>query len=166
MLYLVDGYNVTHSDPATSSLAIEEQRDRLIARLRVRGRELLGPGRIFVVFDGAEGVGLTAGDAAPVDVRFSRGESADDLIVRIAADTDGKLCLVTSDRDLADRVRAVASGGTEVRGRESVYESAPGSRKRRGTGGGRDAGSLGVPPGGKRITAELEKLWLDEENEG
>jgi predicted RNA-binding protein with PIN domain len=166
MLYLVDGYNVTHSDPATASLAIEEQRDRLIARMRVRGRELLGSGRIVVVFDGAEGVGLANGGAAPVDVRFSRGESADDLIVRIATGAAGKVCLVTSDRDLADRVRAVASGGTEVRGRESVYESASGSRKRRGTGGGRDAGSLGVPPGGRRITEELEKLWLDEENEG
>jgi predicted RNA-binding protein with PIN domain len=166
MLYLVDGYNVTRSDPATALLALEEQRDRLVARLRARGRELLGPGRVVVVFDGADGVGLASGGAAPVDVRFSRGESADDLIVRIARGAEGRICLVTSDRDLADRVRAVASGGTEVRGRESVYESASGGRKRRGVSGRPDAGSLGVPPGGRRITEELEKLWLDEENEG
>ena len=42
MLYLVDGYNVTRRDPATSELSLLGQRDALVARLRVRGRDLLG----------------------------------------------------------------------------------------------------------------------------
>ncbi|MDF1541867.1 MAG: NYN domain-containing protein [Anaerosomatales bacterium] len=166
MLFLVDGYNVTLADPATRLLEIDEQRDRLVARLRARGGQLLGAGRIVVVFDGAQGTGITAATLAPVDVRFSRGEQADDLVVRLATGAQEKVCLVSSDAALAARVRAAASRGVEVRGREVVFEAAGrGDRKRRRR-RALDAGSLGVPPGGRGITRELEKLWLDEEDEG
>lgn len=165
MLYLVDGYNITRSDPATASLSLEEQRDRLVARLRARGSGLLGPGRIIVVFDGAGGMGVSSAGTHPVEVRFSRDEDADDLIVRIAASARERVCLVSSDTALAHRVGGVAPHGAEARGRKVVYDAA-------GTGGGRrrsaasvDAGSLGVPPGGNRITRELEKLWLEGEDE-
>ncbi len=170
MLYLVDGYNVTRSDPATRSLEIEEQRDRLVARLRVRGAELLGSGRIVVVFDGAEHPMSGSGGAAPVDVRFSRGETADDLIVRLAERAGGAVCVVTSDAGLRTRVTGGRSGRVEVRGRESVYDAAGGRRafgcRGARAGGGRDDGTLGVPPGGNRVTEELKKLWVDEEGEG
>lgn len=166
MLFLIDGYNITRSDPATKSLELEEQRDQLVARLRARGARLLGAGRITVVFDGAGGMGTASAGAAPVEVRFSRDEEADDLIVRLAAGAREKVCLVSSDVALADRVGAVASRGAEVRGRESVFEAAGrGSGRRRG-GAVPDAYSLGVPPGGRDITRELEKLWLDGEDEG
>jgi hypothetical protein len=166
MLFLVDGYNVTRSDPATASLALEAQRDQLVGRLRARGARLLGPGRIIVVFDGAGGMGVASVGATPVDVRFSRGEKADDLIVRLAAGAGEKVCLVSSDVALADRVRAAAPRGAEVRGRETVFEAAGrgGGRRRGGT--GTDADSLGVPPGGRNITRELERLWIDGEDEG
>jgi predicted RNA-binding protein with PIN domain len=166
MLFLVDGYNITRSDPATKSLELEGQRDHLIARLRARGLRLLGAGRIIVVFDGVGGMGTASGGSVPVEVRFSRDEDADDLIVRLAAGADERVCLVSSDVALADRVRAVALRGAEVRGRETVFEAAGrGGAKRRG-GAGADADSLGVPPGGRNITRELEKLWLEEEDEG
>ena len=166
MLYLIDGYNVTHSDPATAGLTLEEQRERLVARLRSRGAELLGPGRIVVVFDGAEATGGTSGAAGPVEVRFSRGGSADDLIVRYVGDAGSGVCLVTSDRELASRARGVSVSGLEVRGRESVYEAARGQRGRRRRAVRGEVGSLGVPPGGRRITEELEKLWLEGRDEG
>jgi len=168
MLYLVDGYNVTRSDPATCSLAIEEQRDRLVSRLRVRGTELLGPGRIVIVFDGSEYPASGVGGTAPVEVRFSRGESADDLIVRMAEGAGGRVCVVTSDAGLRARVTGALPGRVEVRGRESVYDAARGDRGRRRrtkATSGRDDGCLGVPPGGNRITEDLKKLWLDEQDE-
>jgi predicted RNA-binding protein with PIN domain len=166
MLFLIDGYNVTRSDPATTSLELEGQRDHLIARLRARGPRLLGAGRIIVVFDGAEGMGTASGGSVPVEVRFSRDEDADDLIVRLAAGACERVCLVSSDVALADRVRAVALRGAEARGRETLFEAAGRGGTRRRGGSGADADSLGVPPGGRSITRELERLWIDGEDEG
>lgn len=165
MLFLIDGYNVTRSDPATASLPLEEQRERLVARLRTRGTRLLGQGRIVVVFDGSEDAGTSTAPVSPLDVRFSRGEEADDLIVRIASGSSQRVCLVSSDATLAERVRSVAPHGAEVRGREVVYDAAGAGRGRRRSASCPEAGSLGVPPGGKRITRELEKLWLEGQDE-
>ena len=84
MLFLIDGYNVTRSDPATRMLSLEEQRDALARRLATRGASLLGAGRIVIVFDGVDGVGI-AERVGPVEVRYSRGgQSADDAIVAAA----------------------------------------------------------------------------------
>ncbi len=164
MIFLVDGYNVTKSDPATSGATLQEQRDALVARLRARGRELLGAGRIVVVFDGEGGHGVSSAGGAPVEVRFSRDGSADDVLAALALSAREHVCLVSSDSELAARVVAHAPHGAEVRGRESAFEAASGKRARgRGPGrAGRTGGihDLGVPPGGNSITRELGELWL------
>ncbi len=168
MLHLVDGYNVTRSDPATRGMSLEEQREALVARLRVRGRDLLGAGRIVVVFDGQGGAGVSVGGGSgPVEVRFSREGSADDEIVRLAAAAEREsVCLVTSDAALAARARERRGGargtGFEVRPREILFEATVrgGGGRRRRTG----SSAEGVPAGGNLITAELKTLWLDEED--
>ena len=167
MLYLVDGYNVTHSDPATRGLALEEQREALVSRLRVRGSGLLGKGRIVVVFDGQGGEGLSsAGGTAGVEVRYSRDdESADDVIVHLASAATGGVCVVSSDGGLIARVRSHAPRGVsvETRDRASLFEAA--SPPRRGRSRGRyPAASAGIPAGGNRITEELKALWLTGED--
>ncbi|MDY0087140.1 MAG: NYN domain-containing protein [Coriobacteriia bacterium] len=165
MLILVDGYNVTKSDPATAALLSEAQRDQLVARLRARGAELLGAGRIVVVFDGVTGGGPAA-SAAPVEVHFSRdGESADDLIVSLAGNAhETEICLVTSDRELAQRVRSAASVPVTVVGKEAAFHSAKAKRRRRSPSRAVVSESLGVPPGGNDITRELEGIWcVDDE---
>ena len=108
MLYLVDGYNVTHRDPATGSLSLLEQREALVARLRVRGRDLLGSGRIVVVFDGEGGPGLSTGGGVPVEIVYAHARSADDEIVRIAATSKDSVVIVSSDRGLMERAQAHA----------------------------------------------------------
>jgi len=124
MLYLVDGYNITKGDPATRGLSLESQRDALVARLRARGRELLGSGTIAVVFDGDVEQGAHQSDAYPVVVEFSRGQSADDAIVRVAARMPREqVSLVTSDRGLAERVQAHLGARVTVLGRESLYDA-------------------------------------------
>ena len=165
MLYLIDGYNVTRSDPATASSGLEEQREALARRLASRHSELLGAGRIVLVFDGSDAGGVSSSRRGPVEIRFSRGESADDVIVRLAAAEPGPITLVTSDRSLADRVREIAGGGTHVWPRERLYQDArPKRRARRGKSGypGRAAG---LPPGANRITQELKELWLLDDEE-
>lgn len=153
MRYLVDGYNVTKRDPATSRLTLEQQREALVARLAVRGGGLLGTGSITVVFDGVPEAGAGTSRRGAVEVRFSRLETADDLIVRMAA--GGDATVVTSDTGLAIRV---GGEGARVLGAEVCFEARTSKRGAR-----YPAGSVGLPPGANKVTEELKKLWLDDE---
>ena len=163
MLYLVDGYNITRSDDATRRLPLERQRDALVARMRVRGREILGAGRIVVVFDGRESPDEGfAGSGGAVDVRFAGSETADDLIVRLAAAAAEKVVLVSSDAELRSRVSEAAAHGAELRRASAAWES--GERRAtagRGRGKGRfPASTAGLPRGANRITEEMKRIWL------
>jgi len=163
MLFLVDGYNVTHRDPATSSLSLLEQREALVARLRVRGRDLLGTGRIVVVFDGEAGPGLSTGGGVPVEIVYAHKRSADDEIVRIAAGSKSAVVVVSSDRDVGKRSSERATVKVEVREASTCFEAARGKTRRTSRGGvARDAG---LPRGANAITRELKDLWLTEDDE-
>lgn len=163
MLFLIDGYNVTRQDPATRDLGLEEQRDALTRRLRVKGPKLLGAGRVVIVFDGKFGVPAAASGTLP-EVVFSRGRSADDEIVRIASKAAEKVVVVSDDRELAARAR-VHGSDVEQRPSSCCLESAAGTRR----GGKRKAGiarDAGLPAGANRITKELKELWLDDDDQG
>ncbi|MBN2847281.1 MAG: NYN domain-containing protein [Coriobacteriia bacterium] len=155
MQYLIDGYNVTRSDPATRSCALDAQRDALVARLAARGADLLGRGKITVVFDGVAGGPADAGQGQ-IRVRYAhRPETADDLIVRLV--TAGDTVVVTDDGGLARRARA--RGATTLPS-AVCYE---GSTMRKVTGRRYRASAAGLPPGAHSITAELKELWLGDE---
>ena len=151
MRFFVDGYNVTKRDPATSSLTLAEQREALVARLAARGRDLLGRGEITVVFDGVSGGGSEV-RRGPVVVRYARDEVADDLIARTVCAGD---VVVTSDGELAARARAA---GARVIPAEHCFEER--KLKRRS---GRHPVAGGLPPGANKVTEELKKIWLDDE---
>lgn len=155
MRFLVDGYNVTKGDPATESLDLEGQRDSLVLRLATRGDDLLGRGPIIVVFDGVSGAGEDYRQG-PVEVRFSRAGTADDLIAELAG---GDATVVSSDAGLAARVRG---RGAHVVGRETVFEGRKGTRRKRRH-GRQQPPDGGLPPGAHRVTEELKKLWLGDE---
>ena len=73
-----------------------------------------------VVFDGSTPPGLEAFDLAGLAVAFvGKGRAADDEIVRrVGMDPDpGSVTVVTSDRPLADRVRAAGAGEVMGAGR-------------------------------------------------
>lgn len=153
MRFLVDGYNVTKRDPSTSSLPLEAQREALLARLSVRGRDLLGIGQITVVFDGVAGGGAKSSRGS-VEVRYTRGESADDVIVRLAE--GGDVTVVTSDSGLAWRA---SSAGARVLSAEMCFES----RRPKRRGAPPRGGGSGLPRGAHEITRELKDLWLNDE---
>jgi predicted RNA-binding protein with PIN domain len=104
--WVVDGMNVVGSTPDGW------WRDRRGAMRRLAGYAARTGDRITVVFDGEP----FEVDAAPAEVAFA--PHADDEIVRlVAADPDPtSLTVVTSDRELAERVRA---HGSEVQGSRS-----------------------------------------------
>jgi len=163
MLFVVDGYNVTRRDPATSALSLEDQRDALVARLRVRGRDLLGNGRIVVVFDGAHGPGLSTGGEVPVEIVYAHKGSADDEIVNIAARSKQPVVVVSSDRELGRRAAERATVAVEVREASTCFEAARGKPRKNARGSiARDAG---LPRGANAITRELKDLWLTDEDE-
>lgn len=163
MLYLVDGYNVTKGDPATRGLSLQGQRDALVSRLRTRGADLLGSGPIVVVFDGVGGTGASVSGGAPVEIRYARTGTADDALAALAAKAAEKVCLVSSDRELASRVETHSRHGWVARPRETLYESAIDracrGRKRY------PASTAGLPKGANKITEELKELWLTDEGE-
>lgn len=161
MLYLVDGYNVTRRDPATSELSLLEQREALVARLRVRGRDLLGEGRIVVVFDGEGGPGLSTGGGVPVEIVYAHKHSADDEIVRIVSRSKQPVVVVSSDRAVGDRARQRATVSVEVREASMCFDATRGTRKKKARGSiARDAG---LPRGASAITRELKDLWLTDD---
>ncbi len=163
MLYLIDGYNITKGDPATRDLSLEAQRDALIARVRTRGADHLGSGHVVIVFDGAGGTGTSAEAGGLVEVRYARAGSADDVLASRAAHATERVCLVSSDRELASRVETHASHGWNVLPRETLYE---GARPRARRGGKRyPASTAGLPKGANKITEELKGLWLNNEGE-
>ncbi len=161
MLYLVDGYNVTRCDPATADLSLLEQRDALERRLRVRGRDLLGSGRIVIVFDGEGGPGLSAGGAVPVELVYAHQRSADDEIVRIAANTGDAVVVISNDRELLERVQSHAGGRCEGRDTACCFEAAGRGAARKTTSRGSVAREGGLPRGANAITRELKDLWLE-----
>lgn len=163
MLFLIDGYNVTKGDPSTRSLSLEAQREALITRVRIRGSELLGNGRIVVVFDGMGGSGSSRELRGTIEVRYARDGSADDVLASLAEHAAENVCLVSSDRELSERVRTHARHGWETRRREVLFDAAKPHAKRRGQ--EYPSRTAGLPKGANRITEELKKLWLDDEGE-
>jgi hypothetical protein len=161
MLFLVDGYNVTRADEPTRRLHPDDQRLALMRRLAVRGRGLLGPGRLVVVWD----KGFNAGDESlpGVEAVFSRDETADDVIVRMAEAEPGPVTMVTADRELKSRVRERKGRSTVALPVSTVFESAPQTKAKRRP-PTREAHG-GLPAGHDAITRELEKLWLEREDE-
>lgn len=152
MRFIVDGYNVAMADPATAGLPAEEQRTALVRRLAARGEALLGSGGILVVFDG-----VSDGRDAPigrVEVRFSGGASADDVVAGLAAPG---VTVVTSDRGLQARAQEKCA---RVLPASTVFEAAQGkkARPRRSR-----ASADGQPKGASWITEEMKRIWLADE---
>ena len=116
--YLVDGMNVIGSRPD----GWWRDLDAAVVRLArcLAAWQAAEAADVTVVFDGRPPPDLDRGDLAGLEVAFAgRGREADDEIVRrVGTDLDpGAVEVVTSDRLLAERVRAagarqvVGSGG-------------------------------------------------------
>lgn len=159
MLFLIDGYNVTRADDATRRLLPDDQRLALMRRLASRGRGLLGPGRIVVVWD----KGLRAGDESltGVEAVFSLDETADDVIVRMAEREDGPVSIVTADRELKSRVRERKGRSTATLPCSTLFEGAEQTKAKRRPAARHAHG--GLPKGNEGITKELEQVWLPKE---
>ena len=113
MRVVVDGMNVVGARPdgwwRDRDAAVRALAGRLGQMVRATGAE------VAVVFDGRPPAGLDEGLHAGVAVRYARRggrDAADDRIVEdLQADPErAGVVVVTSDRDLRDRVHALGAG--------------------------------------------------------
>jgi predicted RNA-binding protein with PIN domain len=161
MLLLVDGYNVTMRDPATSGRTKERQREELLARLRVHAGRLAPGGTVAVVFDAHGALGSTSSSDGPVKAVYV--DNADDEIVRRCCGAIGQVVVVTDDLRMRARISQDVGRHVEYRDGSSVYAEtiAGASRTSRKTPFAREAG---LPAGANKITEELKGLWLGEDD--
>jgi uncharacterized protein len=130
---IVDGYNVIRADPRLQSFerdGLEKARDVLVRTLGSSPR--LAADRITVVFDGTGGVRghVHAHTVGRVRVVYSaRGQTADEVIIREAAELSGRgrVIVVTNDGEVRDRCR---SEGCDVSGSENLLGQLPGKPRR------------------------------------
>jgi predicted RNA-binding protein with PIN domain len=161
MLLLVDGYNVTMRDPDTSGLSKQDQREVLLARLRVHAQRLAPGGEIVVVFDAHDAFGSVSGAERPVRAVYAT--VADDEIVRRCASARGKVAVVTDDLRLRARISQDVGRGVEYRDVASVVAAALKTASGQ-NGAKRTPRDIGLPRGANAITEELKDLWLTEDD--
>ena len=117
---IIDGYNLIRQSTALSALDQQDimlGRDALVDMLAAYRK--IKPHRITVVFDGINSPAFSPqrNRQKGISMRFSRsGESADDVIKRMAHNEREKALVVSSDRDVADS--AAASGAATISAQE------------------------------------------------
>lgn len=105
MLILIDGYNLIRQSDSLRRYerkSLEAGRKTLIARLVEYGNKRNH--QITVVFDGVQNGWADEGRdrEGKIHIFYSRhGEKADDVIKRIASQTDGEVVVVSSDREIS-----------------------------------------------------------------
>ena len=120
MRIIVDGYNLIRQSPSLSQIEdqdLEEGRRELVRRLSDYQRRKRH--QILVVFDAAEGVHSSQKQewVQGISVTYSRrGETADEVIKRLAAAGREGVVIITSDRELASF--AERQGSTAIRSEE------------------------------------------------
>ncbi len=142
MKLLIDGYNLIPAIPGLGRILrgnLEEGREAFLKLLGEYKRAASASLDITVIFDGK---GNPGGERAArvhgIGVRFSRGEIADDLILRLLRDEFEGATLVTSDRglrDLASQMAGALIRSGEFAGRLELAMSAAGE-----TGGTEETG--------------------------
>lgn len=110
---LIDGYNLIPAVPSLGRLIrrnVKKAREALIDLLSSYVRADPSSPAILIIFDGepvAEETG--ASFEAGVEIRYSRGETADELILKLLRNEQRGAALVTSDRALRNAAEPYAT---------------------------------------------------------
>ncbi len=98
---LVDGYNVAFALAGAGSPV--EARRRLEPILEQVGRVGAGRLRVVVIYDSSDDPAPSRRFGQAIDVRFAAGDTtADDEIAALAAELEGRLVVVSSDREVRE----------------------------------------------------------------
>lgn len=160
--FILDGYNITRSaaHPLTGG-TLEEERGRLVRLVQERRPQGSAANRVTIVFDGPEqapfmnsiGERYHVGD---IEVMFSGGRSADDIIEEIGlrGKPSAETVVVSNDRGLRRRL-----GGSGVRFMEADEFLSRAAKGRAASAGGKHVDE----PEAEEVTGELMRHWMKHE---
>jgi hypothetical protein len=104
---LIDGYNAGFvlagaGNPAAARQRLELEASRLVT---------LAAGRlaVVVVYDSDRGEGTRTSRRGGVEILFTDGRSADDVVVELVADLAGRRIVISNDRDVRERSEAAGA---------------------------------------------------------
>ena len=123
--YLLGGYNVVRSADL-GGRTLEEERRNLVQVLISRRPHGSPNNRVTILFDSRENSIFSAGERhGEIEVRFSRGRTADDAIVDLIdeAPNPKAIVLVTNDRGLRQRIQG--TGAKSIGVEEFLRKSTP-----------------------------------------
>lgn len=109
--YVLDGYNVVRC-ANLGGRTLEEERKNLVQFLISRRPHGSPNNRVTILFDSRENSMFSAGERhGEIEVRFSRGRTADDAIVDFIEEHahPRSLVLVTNDRGLRQRIQGTGA---------------------------------------------------------
>lgn len=155
--FIIDGYNVLFSlRPYLKGFA--RTREGFLLYLKAAHHFGSSRNEVTVVFDGREGIvsdGLAS--HAPLRVKFSKRESADEMIVRIVSREQHpeRTVVVTDDRELSLRVRQLGAQSVPVL---TFFSSRIRKKPKPG-----DSKPTPESREGKLITEEMKKEWKIDE---
>jgi predicted RNA-binding protein with PIN domain len=153
--YILDGYNIIKQIPPLKLKSLKSSRDsltRFIERYRPQGSQR---NKITIVFDGHKDV-VSYESHYPVDVFFTKGETADDRIRKMVQHSKNAkgIVVVTDDRELGLLVRSMGARvisvedflGRAKKDTKVVQDEKPVSHSAK-----------------LKITKELERIWLKQD---
>src|SRR3990167_5539533 len=153
--YLLDGYNIIPqmSLPVLEKLA--DQRRQLIQWIGSCNPQGSSRNAVTVVFDGRSDVLGGGAVPSPVQVVFSREESADEKIIGMVEEAEHKknIVVVTDDRSLQYSVRAL---GAKVSGVQTFLGQGASARTDRPESGKNISKTLE-----HKITSEFAQIWVE-----
>lgn len=108
--YIVDGYNATRA-VGLGGKSLENERKELIRFLAQSRPQGSANNRVTVFFDSRENIFSPTERQAGIEIRFSRGRSADDAIVDFVEEAANpkEIVLVTNDRGLKQRIQGTGA---------------------------------------------------------
>ncbi len=117
--FILDGYNIIKAacNLPLSRGTLEEQRGRLVGLIRDNNPQGSARNRVTVVFDGKSdfpyaGLGYGKEHAGDIEIAFSEGGSADDVIEQIVSESPhpAEIVVVTDDRGIRRRLGGTGAG--------------------------------------------------------
>jgi len=161
--YIIDGYNVVKRVPAWSNLELQEARESFLKFIQTNKLTGSPRNKIIVVFDANSAYAFDDGLRGrehrdlSINVVFSRNKTADDRIIEIlqAMSNPRDALIVSDDKQLRRCAREYGAQLMNVVGflRRSRQDKTKGC----------DSGKCGLSARqARKITQELEKIWLKE----
>ena len=161
--YIIDGYNVIKQVPAWSNCELKEARDSFLKFIQINKIAGSVRNKITVVFDGKNNYAFSSSSRVQlsresvIDIVFSKSITADEQIIEIIKliKNPRNVVLVSDDKQLRISGRSYGAQLMSVadflkRGRQDKTKVC-------------DSGKCGLSAHqARKITQELEKIWLKE----